>query len=77
MADVSLRAYLAALDAHELAALLKQRPDVLVEPAPAGLDELVHRLTGRDSLARALPMMDADEVAVTRVVAVAGRPPST
>jgi hypothetical protein len=28
MADVSLRAYLAALDAHELAALLKRRPDL-------------------------------------------------
>jgi hypothetical protein len=75
MADVSLRAYLAALDAHELAALFKQRPDVLVEPTPTSLDELAHRLTGRNSLAHALPVMDADEVAVTRVVAVAGPAP--
>ena len=69
---VSLRAHLAALDAHALAAVLDRRPDVLVEPAPASLDELAHRLTGVDSLARALPLMDADEVAVTRVIAVAG-----
>ncbi len=44
--NVSLRAYLAALDAHELAADLDRRPDVLVEPTPASLDELAHRLTG-------------------------------
>jgi hypothetical protein len=45
---------------------------VLVEPAPASLHELAYRLAGRDSLAHALPLMDADEVAVTRVIAVAG-----
>jgi hypothetical protein len=72
MADVSLRAYLAALDRHELAAVLRRRPDVLVEPAPASLHELAYRLAGRDSLAHALPLMDADEVAATRVIAVAG-----
>ena len=76
MASVSLRAYLAALDAHELAVVLDRRPDVLVEPAPTSLDELAHRLTGIDSLARALPLMDADEVAVTRIIAVAGPVPS-
>ena len=76
MVDVSLRAYLAALDAHELAAVLERRPDVLVEPAPASVDELAHRLTGVDSLAHALPLMDADEVAATRVVAVAGPVPA-
>jgi hypothetical protein len=76
MADVSLRAHLAALDAHELAALRKRRPDVLVEPTPGGLDELAHRLSGRDSLAHALPEMDADEVAVSRVIAVAGPLPT-
>ena len=75
MASVSLRAYLAALDAHELAVVLNRRPDVLVEPAPTSLDELAHRLTGIDSLARALPLMDADEVAVTRIIAVAGPVP--
>ena len=75
MVDVSLRAYLADLDAHELAALLKQRPDVLVEPTPASLNELAHRLTGRSSLARALTLMDADEVAVTRVIAIVGPAP--
>ena len=73
---MSLSAYLASLDAPRLAALLDRRPDVLVEPAPASLDELAHRLDGRDSLARALPLMDADEVAVVRVVAVAGPIPA-
>ena len=49
MASVSLRAYLAALDAHELAVVLNRRPDVLVEPAPTSLDELAHLASLPDS----------------------------
>lgn len=63
---------LTRLDAEALSALLEQRPDVLVEPAPRDLDELALRLGGADSLGRALPSMDRDETVLARAVALLG-----
>jgi hypothetical protein len=47
---VSLAEHLRSLPAVELAALLRRRPDVLVEPAPRDLADVVDRLTGIHSL---------------------------
>jgi hypothetical protein len=69
---VSLATYLASLDHARLAALLEKRPDVLVEPAPRTLRELAERLGSVDSLSRALPEMNRDEVVVAELVAVLG-----
>lgn len=61
---------LARLDVAALTALLDQRADVLVEPVPRALDELALRLGGADSLSRALPSMDGDEMVTARAVAL-------
>ena len=54
--DACRPSYLATLDADRLAALLRRRPDVLVDPAPRTVDELAMRLNGVDSLTRALKL---------------------
>lgn len=62
--------YLAGLDHGRLTELLDHRPDVLVEPAPRTVTELAERLGSVDSLARALPEMNRDEVVVAELVAL-------
>jgi hypothetical protein len=71
---VSLASYLATLDADRLAALLRRRPDVLVDPAPRTVDELAMRLNGVDSLTRALKLLNRDEMIVAQAVALTGEP---
>ncbi len=74
---VSLSAYLATLDAAALSALLEQRPDLLVEPAPRDVAELADRLDGVDTLSRALFTMDHDELTTARTAALCGSPAET
>jgi XPB/Ssl2-like helicase family protein/WYL domain-containing protein len=69
---VSFAAHLARLDVARLTQLLEQRPDVLVEPVPRTLTELALRLNGVDSLSRALPSMNRDEVIVAQLIAMLG-----
>ena len=71
---VSLASYLATLDADRLAALLRRRPDGLVDPAPRTVDELAMRLNGVDSLTRALKLLNRDEMIVAQAVALTGEP---
>jgi hypothetical protein len=71
---VSLDSYLATLDPDRLAALLRRRPDVLVDPAPRTVDELAMRLNGVDSLTRALKLLNRDEMIVAQAVALTGEP---
>lgn len=66
--------HLARLDVGDLTALLEQRADVLVEPVPRAMDELALRLGGADSLGRALPWMDRDEVVTASAVALLDPP---
>lgn len=70
MGSMSFEAYLAALDADELGSILQHRPEVLLEPVPRGIAELAQRLGGVDSLARVLPRMNRDELAVARGIAL-------
>jgi hypothetical protein len=67
---MSFAEYLADLDTARLTALLEQRPDVLLEPAPRTVRELAQRLDGVDSLIPALGRVNADEVVVLRAVAL-------
>ena len=67
---MSFSEHLAGLAVPQLTALLEQRPDVLVEPAPRGFSELAQRLDGGTSLAVALERVNADEAAVIRAVAL-------
>jgi hypothetical protein len=57
---VSLATYLVTLDRDRLEALLRRRPNVLVDPAPRTVDELAMRLNGIDSLTRALELPPPD-----------------
>lgn len=68
---MSLRTHLAGLDAAALTMLLRHRPDMLVEPVPRDVGELAHRLNGVESLSRALPLMDYDEIVTARAIALA------
>ncbi|WP_214405695.1 helicase-associated domain-containing protein [Pseudonocardia lacus] len=70
---MSLTDHLAGLDAEPLVDLLEARPDVLVEPVPRDHRELAARLTGADSVGRALTRMNRDEMAVARAIAVRGQ----
>lgn len=74
IAVVLFEEHLAALAADRLCRVLEQRPDVLVEPVPRSIGELAQRLGGVDSLARAIPRMNRDELAVARAVALHGNP---
>lgn len=69
---MSLSEHLAALTAPALVTLLRHRPDVLVEPVPRTPGELAGRLGGTDSLSRALPGMNRDEVVCARTIALFG-----
>jgi hypothetical protein len=71
---VSLSSYLATLDPDRLVALLRRRPDVLVDPAPRTVDELAMRLNGVDSLTRALKLLNRDEMIVAQAVALTAEP---
>ncbi|GAA3430739.1 helicase-associated domain-containing protein [Kutzneria kofuensis] len=54
--------YLAGLDEPALAALLRARPDVLVEPAPRGFAELAQRLSSASSLVAVLQTLNRDQL---------------
>jgi hypothetical protein len=71
---MSFEEYLVALGVDALCGVLEQRRDVLVEPVPRSIGELAQRLGGVDSLARAMPRMNRDELAVARGVALHGEP---
>ncbi|QYN37803.1 helicase-associated domain-containing protein [Pseudonocardia sp. DSM 110487] len=71
---MSLATYLATLDVDRLEALLRRRPDVLIDPAPRTVDELAMRLNGIESLTRALELLNRDEMIVARAVALIGEP---
>lgn len=69
---MSLSTHLATLAPAELAAVLERRPDVLVEPGPRDLSELAAWLNASDSLRAALVELNADELAVARILAITG-----
>ncbi|WP_219417802.1 helicase-associated domain-containing protein [Pseudonocardia nigra] len=69
---MSFAQYLGRLDAGRLTALLQHRPDVLVEPVPRTVEELAFRLNGVESLLHAMRVMNRDEVAVARLIAMLG-----
>jgi hypothetical protein len=64
--------YLADLDEGALTALLRARPDVLVEPVPQGFAQLAQRLGDERSLGEAMRMVNRDVVVVGQAVAVLG-----
>ncbi|HEX4725161.1 MAG TPA: helicase-associated domain-containing protein [Pseudonocardiaceae bacterium] len=64
--------YLAGLDESALIGLLRVRPDVRLEPVPRGFEQLAQRLSGPDSLAAALRLVDRDAVVVCQAVAAVG-----
>ncbi|MFC0439698.1 helicase-associated domain-containing protein [Kutzneria buriramensis] len=64
--------YLAGLDESALAALLRARPDVLVEPVPRGLAALAQRLCSASSLVIALQTLNRDQLVVGEAI-TAGR----
>ncbi len=66
----SFATHLAGLDPAELGAVLRARPDVLVEPLPRGFDQLASRLTDARSLSRALTELDRDSLQVGVAVAL-------
>ncbi|HET8641421.1 MAG TPA: helicase-associated domain-containing protein [Pseudonocardiaceae bacterium] len=72
MSAESFAAHLALLDEGALEKLLAKRPDVRVEPVPAGFVELAQRLGGAASLGEALIRMNRDEIVVGQAVAVLG-----
>ena len=61
--------YLANLTEQDLAALLRARPDVLVEPVPRGFRQLAQRLAGASSLVVALQTLNRDQLVVGQAVA--------
>ncbi|WP_261558808.1 helicase-associated domain-containing protein [Frankia tisae] len=66
----SFAAHLAGLDPAELGAVLRARPDVLVEPLPRGFGQLAQRLTDARSLSRALTELDRDSLQMGVAVAL-------
>ncbi|WP_232291801.1 helicase-associated domain-containing protein [Frankia sp. QA3] len=70
----SFAAHLAGLDPSELGAVLRARPDVLVEPLPRGFGQLAQRLTDARSLSRALTELDRDSLRVGVAVSLLSGP---
>jgi hypothetical protein len=68
----SFAAYLSTLDEASLIALLKARPDTLIEPVPRGFTQLAQRLDGADSLTAAMRMLNRDTVRVGQALAALG-----
>ncbi|KDA41874.1 Helicase conserved C-terminal domain [Frankia sp. Allo2] len=64
--------HLADLDLPALAALLRSRPDVLIEPVPRGFGQLAQRLESPDSLAAALWELNRDTLRVGQAAALLG-----
>ncbi|WP_261568859.1 helicase-associated domain-containing protein [Frankia gtarii] len=60
----SFATHLAGLGPVQLGAVLRARPDVLVEPLPRGFEQLAQRLTDARSLSRALTELDRDSLQV-------------
>lgn len=60
--------YLAGLDEPALTALLRARPDVLVEPAPRGLAALAQRLCSASSLVIVLQALNRDQLVVGEAI---------
>lgn len=70
MSVLSFADDLANLDQPSLVALLDARPDVLVQPVPRGFVQLAQRLSGADSLVRALRTVNRDTITVGRGIVV-------
>jgi hypothetical protein len=68
----SFAGFLAGLDEQALAALLRHRPDVCVEPAPRDVERLAQRLGGPDSLGAALRDLNHDQTVVSQAVVALG-----
>jgi hypothetical protein len=68
----SFAAYVAELDEAGLRKLLRARPDVLMEPAPRGFEQLAQRLSGPDSLVAALRSVNRDAIVVGQGIAALG-----
>ncbi|MCE3554912.1 helicase-associated domain-containing protein [Pseudonocardia sp. RS11V-5] len=66
--------YLGDLDEVRLAALLRRRPDTLLEPAPRTLEELSDRLNGVASLVSAQLRLTRDQLLVAQVIGGLGEP---
>ncbi|HEY4020751.1 MAG TPA: helicase-associated domain-containing protein [Pseudonocardiaceae bacterium] len=72
MSSGSFAGYLAGLDEAGLRALLRSRPDVLMQPVPRGFEQLAQRLTGPDSLVAALRSVNRDAIVTGQSVAAVG-----
>ncbi|MEV6606756.1 helicase-associated domain-containing protein [Kutzneria sp. NPDC051319] len=64
--------YLAGLGESALAALLRARPDVLVEPVPRGFAQLAQRLSSASSLVAVLQTLNRDQLVAGEAI-TAGR----
>ena len=64
--------HLAELGQPALAALLRARPDVLVEPAPRGFAALAQRLSSASSLVAVLQTLNRDQLVAGEAI-TAGR----
>ncbi|WP_043721015.1 hypothetical protein [Kutzneria sp. 744] len=64
--------YLAGLGEPALAALLRARPDVLVEPVPRGFAQLAQRLSSASSLVAVLQTLNRDQLVAGEAI-TAGR----
>ncbi len=69
---MTFEAALARLTVDRLTALLRRRPDVLIEPAPRTIAQLAQRLCGFESLSAALEACDRDMMQVSRAIALLG-----
>ncbi|MGH3935267.1 MAG: helicase-associated domain-containing protein, partial [Pseudonocardiaceae bacterium] len=75
MTDVNARSfadYLSGLDEASLTAMLRARPDVLVQPVPRDFSQLAQRLDGADSLVGALRTVNRDTVMVGQAIVALG-----
>ncbi len=75
MTDVSARSFvehLSGLSEVSLIALLRARPDVLVQPVPRNFSQLAQRLGGAESLAAALRTANRDMVMVGQATVALG-----
>ncbi|MGH3687096.1 MAG: helicase-associated domain-containing protein [Pseudonocardiaceae bacterium] len=68
----SFAEYLSGVSEASLAALLRTRPDVLVQPVPRGFSQLAQRLGGTDSLGAALRTVNRDMVMVGQAAVALG-----
>ncbi len=68
----SFAEYLSGVGERPLTAMLRARPDVLVQPVPRSFDQLAQRLGGAESLAAALRTANRDTVGASQAIVALG-----